>query len=275
MLLFISLIIISHMNVLESALLGLIQGLTEFLPISSSGHLILVRELLHLPLQGSLSFDVFLNTATLFAVIFCFWGDLKAIVRDLFTQGFSARSKTLIYALVLGTIPAGMVGFLYGDQIEYVCRGGKTVAIALIVGSVIMFLADKLGKNKGGITPAKGFLVGVFQALALVPGISRSGSSISGGIFAGLSREEAIKFSFLLLIPVSIGALLKIILDFGFDNLNNISYFVSPNSIVAFFVAFLSGIWSVRFLVRYLSKNSFTPFIIYRLVLAGIILVFL
>lgn len=259
------------MNMLESALLGLIQGLTEFLPISSSGHLILAREFLHLPLQGSLAFDVFLNTATLFAVIFCFWGDLKAIVRDLFTEGFSSRSKTLIYSLILGTIPAGLVGFFYGDQIENTFRSSTTVALALIIGSMIMFLADKLGKNKGGITPAKGFLIGIFQALALVPGISRSGSSISGGIFAGLSREEAIRFSFLLLIPVSLGAILKILLDPSFHT----SYFINLNSIFAFLIALLSGIWSVRFLVRYLSKNSFIPFIIYRLILAGIILVFL
>lgn len=260
------------MNILQSVILGLIQGLTEFLPISSSGHLILAREFLHLPLEGSLSFDVFLNTATLFAVIFCFWGDIRAIIRDLFTQGFSSRSKILIYALILGTIPAGLVGFFYGNQIENIFRSSHSVAWALIAGSVIMFLADKVSRGNGGITPLKGLTVGFFQALALIPGISRSGSSISGGLFTGLSREEAIRFSFLLLIPVSCGALLKIFLDIGptgFSGFFDLSHFA------AFLTAFFSGIWAVRFLIRYLSKNSFTPFIIYRLVLAVIIFVFL
>lgn len=226
-----------------------------------------------MPLHGSLAFDVFLNTATLLAVIFCFWGDIKALVKDFLTQGFSSRSKTLIYAIILGTIPAALVGFLYKDKIENAFRSGESVAMALLVGSFIMFFADRM-KAKGGISPVKGFAVGIFQALALVPGISRSGSSISGGLFVGLSREEAIRFSFLLLIPISCGALLKTILDIGSVNLL-VAEFINLPSILSFILALISGIWAVRFLVRYLSKNSFTPFIIYRIVLALIILFFI
>lgn len=266
------------MSILDSLILGLIQGLTEFLPISSSGHLILAREFLHIPLTGSLQFDIFLNTATLLAIMFCFWGDIKSLVRDFLTQGFSSRSKNLIYAIILGSIPAGLLGFLYKDSIENTFRSSGTVALALLAGSFIMFFADRVysGHPKNaGVTPLKGLVTGVFQALALIPGISRSGSTISGGLFAGLSREEAIRFSFLLLIPVSLGALLKVFLDIGVENLNDISYFVSLNSILAFLAALLSGIWAVRFLVRYLSKNSFTPFIIYRVILAVVILYFL
>lgn len=256
---------------LEAILLGLIQGLTEFLPISSSGHLILARELLNIPLEGTLAFDVFLNTATLFAVIFCFWGDIKSVVRDFSTFGPSQRSKTLLYALVLGSIPAGVVGFLYKDQIENAFRSSSSVALALILGSVLMFTGDKLSRQ-GGLSSVKGFFTGVFQALALIPGVSRSGSTISGGLITGLSREESIRFSFLLLIPVSCGALLKVMLDAGIDSLTG---FLSLNGAAAFVTAFISGIWAVRFLVRYLSKNSFTIFILYRLALAGIILFFL
>ncbi len=257
------------MSIIESIVLGLVQGLTEFLPISSSGHLILVREFLNISPEGSLAFDIFLNTATLCAVIFCFWGDLKAIIVDLLSNGFSARSKTLISALILGTLPAGLIGFFFGNQIENAFRESSVVALALIAGSVLMFLADKIAR-KGGLSPIKGLAIGFFQALALIPGISRSGSSISGGLLVGLSREEAIRFSFLLLIPVSLGALLKIFVDTPI----HASDFINLNSISAFFAALLSGIWAVRFLVRYLSKNSFTPFIIYRLVLAVIILTF-
>lgn len=267
------------MTFFESIILGLAQGLTEFLPISSSGHLILIRKLLNVPLEGSLSFDVFLNTATLFAVIYCFWGDIKAILRDFFTQSLSSRNNKLVLALIIGTIPAGFFGFFYGEAIENIFRNSSSVAWALIGGSLLMFLADMVSagrlrytsSSQGGITPWKGFLVGIFQSLALIPGISRSGVSISGGILAKLSREEAIKFSFLLLIPVSLGAILKILIDPSFQ----ISNFVTLNSCLAFLSALLSGIWAVRFLVRYLSSNKFTLFIIYRLILAIIILIFL
>lgn len=262
------------MSIFESVILGLIQGLTEFLPVSSSGHLIIAREMLGIPLEGSLYFDIFLNTATLFAVIFCFWGDLKDVAHDFWTREPSRRSQILVYAIVLGTIPAGLIGFFYGDQIENTFRSSLSVALALIVGSAIMFFADKIKKMGHGLTPAKGFLVGVFQTLALIPGISRSGSSISGGLFTGLSRKEAIRFSFLLLIPVSLGAFLKIILDADLENLG-LLYFLSLESTFGFIAAFLSGVWAIRFLLRYLSHNSFTLFIIYRLLLAVIILIFI
>ncbi len=256
------------MTIFQSIFLGLVQGLTEFLPISSSGHLIIARKFLDIPIQNSLSFDIFLNTATLLAVIYCFWGDLKALLRDFLSQGLSSRSTNLIISLIVGTIPAAFIGFLYGDVIEATFRSTTNVAYALLIGSVIMVLADFI-KPRGGISPAKGFIVGIFQALALIPGISRSGSSISGGVLVKLSREEAIKFSFLLLIPVSIGALLKIWLDGG---VSTIGFGYAP--IAGFLAALISGIWSVRFLVRYLSNNKFTAFVIYRVLLALIILFF-
>lgn len=256
------------MGYIYAVLLGLIQGLTEFLPVSSSGHLIIIREFLKVPLDKSLSFDVFLNTATLFAVIYCFWGDLVSLFRDLRSEGFSKRSLTLVHALTLGTIPAGVLGFFWANSIEETLRNGFFVAIAMILGSLIMFAADRV-KAKGGLSPLKGFGIGFFQALALIPGISRSGSTISGGVFFGLSREEAIRFSFLLLIPVSLGAMLKVLLDVGLSGLGEL---FDLSHIIAFITALISGIWSVKFLVHYLSRNSFTPFIVYRLVLAIAIL---
>lgn len=262
------------MTFFESIILGLVQGLTEFLPVSSSGHLILARQFLDLSLESSLAFDILLNTATLLAVIYCFWGYLIAIVKDFFTQGFSSRSRNVIWAIVLGTIPAGFLGFFYGESLENIFRNPSSVAWALVGGSVVMLIADRASNNKGGLTPVKGFLVGVFQALALIPGVSRSGISISGGVLSGLSREEAIRFSFLLLIPISLGALLKVLLDIGSTDLLT-SQFLNIQLFVAFITALVSGIWSVKFLIKYLSHHSFTPFIIYRLLLAGVILIFL
>ncbi len=261
------------MNIIESVLLGLIQGLTEFLPISSSGHLILIREMLGISMVGSLSFDVFLNTATLFAIIYCFWGEISFIGKDFMTQGLSAKSKKLLLAIIVGTIPAGILGFLYGDYIENAFRSSYSVAWDLIIGSIIMIVADIVSKNRGGIDMKKAFTVGIFQSLALMPGMSRSGVSISGGLISGLSKEEAIRFSFLLLIPISIVALLKTVVDLG--DIGSLSAFIDLPHILAFLTAFISGVWAVKFLIRYLSKNSFTPFIVYRVILAIVIFTFL
>lgn len=259
------------MNTLESILLGLIQGLTEFLPVSSSGHLIIIRDLLGLSLEGSLQFDVLLHLATLLVIIIYFAGDIKRLITDISTEGPSSRSGRMIVAIILGSIPAVFLGFFYGDSIESAFRNSQNVALALIAGSILFFVADRLGRNNGGIGGIKGFFIGVFQSLALIPGFSRSGSTISGGLLLGLSREEAIKFAFLLGIPVMFGAGVKTLMDIGTSSFGD---FINMPTILGFFAAFFSGLWAVRFLVKYLSKNSFTPFIIYRLLLAGIILLF-
>lgn len=262
------------MNIWQSIVLGLVQGVTEFLPISSSGHLILVREWLSVSIAEPLAFDILLNTASLISVIYCFWGDIKGILHDLRTEGFSRRSKTLLLSLILGTIPVVIFGLAYGSEVEEVLRGSLMVAVALLVGSFIMFLADYLGPKlkEAGLSASKGFWVGCFQALALIPGISRSGSTISGGLLVGLSREEAIRFSFLLFIPASVGALAKVIFDTESLGAN---FALDLNYLIAFVVALFSGIWAIRFLLRYLKTHSFKIFIIYRLILAGVILIFL
>ncbi len=260
------------MSIIESVILGLVQGLTEFLPVSSSGHLLIVRELLGMSLTSSLQFDVLLHLATLLAIIIYFGGDIKRIITDAFTQGLSMRSSKLLWAIIVGSIPAGVAGFVYGDKIEQVFRSSESVALALIAGSILFFLADRISRNKGGVGIVKGFFIGIFQSFALIPGISRSGSTISGGLIFGLSREESIKFAFLLGIPVILGAGVKTLMDIGISNFGD---YINTPVILGFFVAFFSGLWAIRFLVKFLSKNSFTPFIVYRLVLAGAILLFL
>ncbi len=263
------------MQIIQSAILGLTQGLTEFLPISSSGHLIVIRSLFHYSLDNTLAFDVFLNTATLLAVIYCFWGEINRLLEDFFTEGFSSRSINLIYALIIGTIPAALIGFLYGNKIENAFRSPIIVALALIFGSLLMAIGDFANKkfqNHGGVNPLKGFVIGLFQTLALIPGVSRSGATISGGLISKLSREEAIRFSFLLYIPISIGALLKIVLDLGKSGLSN---FINFPHIVGFLMALFSGIFAIRFMIRFLSRHSFNVFIAYRVILAILILLFL
>ena len=265
------------MNILQSIILGLVQGITEFLPISSSAHLIIARGFLNIPLDNTLAFDVFLNTATLLAVIYCFWGEIKRLFLDFLSSGFSSRSINLIYSLIIGTIPAALIGYKYGDSIENAFRTPQAVAWALIAGSIIMFAADRANKfygGKGGLNLFKSFVIGCFQTLALVPGISRSGASISGGLFSKLSREEAIRFSFLLYIPISFGALLKTILDVQKTHVA-FSSFLDISHILAFLAALATGSWAVKFMVRYLAKNSFTVFIVYRILLAACVFLFL
>ncbi|MEK9185606.1 MAG: undecaprenyl-diphosphatase UppP [Patescibacteria group bacterium] len=261
------------MSFLHAITLGLIQGITEFLPISSSGHLILAREFFGLPIAGSLSFDVFMHLATLLAIVIALWGDIKRLVKDFFTEGPSSRSKKVIWALIIGTLPAAIMGYFFGDMLEEIFRNPHYIAYALVAGSIIFFIADKIPKDisdGGGVTKLKGLFVGIFQTFALIPGVSRSGITISGGLLFGLSREEAIRFAFLLGIPTILGAGLKVLMDSS-----NILNFSDPTIWAGFVVAFLSGLLAIRFLIKFLSRHSFNLFIAYRLILAAVILFFL
>lgn len=259
------------MTLLNSIILGLVQGITEFLPISSSGHLIIIREFLHLPLEGSLSFDVFVHMATLLAIIIAFSGDITRLVKDFFSQGPSSRSRRLVWAIVWGTLPAAVMGYFFQGMIEEVFRNPVFVAYALIAGSIVFFIADRIPKaseEEGrGVNPLRGLFVGIFQTFALIPGVSRSGITISGGLFFGLSREEAIRFAFLLGIPIILGAGLKTLLSIG----GSFS-FSDPILWAGFLAAFISGLVAVKFLIKFLSRHSFNIFIVYRLALAGLIL---
>lgn len=259
------------MEILHAIILGLIQGLTEFIPVSSSGHLILVREVLHLPETGGLAFDAVLQLATALAVLIYFVKEIPQILRN----------KRLLLALVIGTIPAVIAGLTLESFMETTFRSAHLVAWMLLMGAGLMWWADRsqtLPLDKGempkaeGIGPMKGLVIGLFQCLALVPGVSRSGATISGGLFAGLSREEATKFSFLLSIPIIMGSGAKELLSLGTSGaLNSLGL----SLFIASIVALISGYWSVRFLLNYLKTHSLKPFIWYRIAMALIILTFL
>lgn len=259
----------------EAIVLGVIQGLTEFLPVSSSGHLIVIRELLGLNLADSLSFDAVLQLATTLAVILYFWKDLVALVRVR-----DAKNKVLLLALVLGTIPVVVFGLIFESGIDLVFRNAHTVALALLAGSVLFFIAEKystssknverglLGQSKE-LSVSRGFLVGCFQVLALIPGMSRSGSTISGGLLTGMKREEAVRFSFLLSVPILLGSGLKKLLDLGSSDS------IDASLVVGSLVAFVVGLASIHFLIKYLRKHTLNAFIVYRVLLAVVILLFL
>lgn len=264
------------MTILGSIILGAVQGLTEFIPISSSGHLIIARDIFGWNSSGDLSFDAVLQLATALALVVYFYKDilrlLKSFINLISKKSVDLADKTMIYAVILGTIPAVIFGLLLEKYMETTFRSAGLVAVVLIVGSIVMYTAEKLSKKDKVLSAKNGFLIGLFQCLALVPGFSRSGATISGGLFLGLNREDAARFSFLLSIPIILGSGSKKLLGLlhsGALSTDGLSLFVG--SITAFIV----GILAIDFLMKFLKKNSLKAFIIYRLVLASIVLIVL
>ncbi len=268
-------------TVVQALIMGIVQGLTEFLPISSSGHHIIVPFLFGWDdaFINSLAFSVMLHLGTLVALLVYFRADWLRLV----PAGFAAirdRSfrgdpdRILAWLLVAATIPAAIAGFLFSDIIEGQIRQVGLVAVMLVVGAAIMWTADHLGsraKDVGDVTFPVAVGIGAAQALALVPGISRSGISISAGRFAGLDRPAAARFAFLMATPITAGAIVfearKLI-----TGESGVAVEIVP-LIVGLVASLVSGFLAIHFMLRYLRTRSLDIFVWYRLVLAAIVLV--
>lgn len=265
------------MTHLVAIILGFVQGLTEFVPISSSGHLIIMREILGVSGTDELAFDAILQLATALSLLVYFHKDMLGLFKTgldiALGRTIDLKSRTLLYAVIVGTIPAVILGLALESMMETIFRNVALVAGTLVLGSVIFWLADKVyEKNKsknGELTLWKGIVIGFFQCLALVPGMSRSGSTISGGLFLGLNKDEAVKFSFLLSFPILFGAGLKKLIDVRGDLLSG-DFGVSL--LLGSITAFITGLLAIRFLIKYLKNHNFNIFIWYRVALAVIIL---
>ena len=263
-------------DLFNAILLGFVQGVTEFLPISSSAHMILVRDVLSFHSAHELAFDAVLQLATAFAVIGYFWADLyrllQTFIRLVTGKLVDEKEKTLLYALMLGTIPAVVGGLLLEHLMETSFRNPLYVAFALIVGSALFAYAEymfTLGK-RFPLSVKSGMMVGFFQVLALVPGVSRSGATISGGLLLGLTRIEATRFAFLLSIPILLGSGLKKFVE--------ILHAPGDVSFIALgagaFVSFTVGLLAIHFLLIFVRNHTLWPFIWYRLALAAVVLAF-
>lgn len=263
------------LSVFDSIILGITQGITEFLPISSSGHLIIVRDVLGITQSGGLAFDAILQLATACAVLLYFRKDIIDLVLNAFKKERDIQKLKLTAALIVGTIPAIVLGLFLQDYMETVFRSTALVAITLILGSIVMYIGDlflkKRTKPAENLTIMKGFGIGLYQCLALVPGMSRSGMSISGGYFLGLSKEMAVRFSFLLSIPIIVGSGLVKLVDIIKDPSIISGGFTTLS--FGFISAFVFGWLSIDFLLKFLKTNSFKVFVIYRVVLALLLLV--
>lgn len=256
------------MTVFSGFLLGLVEGLTEFIPVSSTGHLILVRDLLGLQIQSGLAIDAVLNMAAVAAVLVYFFRDIVRIVSG--SVAGEKKQRILLGALILGTVPAVLVGLFFQSVIETTFRSSLYVALGLVAGSIIFVIAEKFGKQLATLSIPKGIVIGCFQALALVPGMSRSGMSISGGLLMGLTREEATRFAFLLSAPIIFGAGGKEL--FSLYSAGALSADPVP-MLVAVVTAFLAGLFSIHFMLKFLRTHTLMTFVWYRLALAGVIVV--
>ncbi len=254
------------MTYLQAAVLGLLQGLGEFLPISSSAHLAVVPFLFHWNYQG-LEYDVMLHLGTLLSIVCFFWKDWIQIIKEGFSRPKTPEGHYLWYIL-LATIPGALAGYLLEEKAETVFRQPELIAFSLIFFSGLIFLADRLAKNQKGLdslTLGEAMLIGLAQSLAILPGASRSGMTIMAALFLGFRRQDSARFSFLLSTPVIVGAALLELPKISWSQING-------PFMLGFFTSALVGFLSIKFLLSFLKTKTLFPFVIYRLALAGLIL---
>jgi len=256
----------------QSIILGLAQGLGEFLPISSSGHLVIIPWLFNFSDPG-LAFDVALHAGTLIAVLTYFWQDIIEIIRIAFFKKTKVTSQEIIYKkntlwlLAIATVPGVLAGYFLENQAETAFRNPMLVAIALAIAGWFLYLADKYmqhRKNLKEIGWKESLAIGLSQAVAIIPGISRSGATITTGLFAGLDRKSAARFSFLLSAPIIFGAtVLKLP--------HLIKEGLSLPIIIGVAVSTVSGYLAIKYLIKFVERTSYKIFFWYRLFLAIVI----
>jgi undecaprenyl-diphosphatase len=255
------------MSVWQALLLGAVQGLTEFLPVSSSGHLVLLQRVLGLE-TNVLTFDIIVHLATLAAVMAVFWKDILAILRKPFGR--------LTWLLVLGTLPAVAFGLGLKDTIEVLFRSGKSLGVEFLLTGIVLWFADSLktrDKGERETTAGDALLIGSAQALAILPAVSRSGFTVAGALWRGLDRKFAAKFSFLLAIPAILGAAVldapnavRMVRETGTLGVPTVPL------IAGFTAAAVFGWLAVRWMIRIITTGRLRPFAIYVSVLGLVII---
>jgi undecaprenyl-diphosphatase len=266
---------------LNAIILGIVQGLTEFLPISSSAHIRIVGELLGMGKDPGAAFTAIIQIGTEAAVVVYFWHDIVRIVSTWFKSLFNRIPRShpdakLGWFIIFGSIPIVILGVLFQTQIETVLRSLWVISVTMIVFGILLGIADYVGAKKRrlkDLTIPHATIFGFAQALALIPGVSRSGGTITAGLFMGYERRAAARYSFLLAIPAVFGSgffqLYKAIKSPGSE------VFTGAETAVAGGVAFVVGLAVIMFFMSYISKRSFLPFVIYRLALGVVIAVLL
>ncbi len=269
----------NFLEIIKVVILGVVEGITEWLPISSTGHMILVDEYLNLNVTNSFKemFFVVIQLGAIFAVVILYFNRLFPFS---FKNKFSIKKETLTmwYKIIVACIPAGVIGILFDDKINALFYNYQTVAITLIVFGIFFILIENY--NKGNIPKIKSIseityktalIIGLFQLIAAVfPGTSRSGATILGALLIGVSRTVAAEFTFFLAVPVMLGASLLKLLKFGF----NFTGSEISTLIIGMFVAFIVSILAIKFLMQYIKKHDFKVFGWYRIILGIVVLLY-
>lgn len=275
------------MTIIEAIVLGIIQGLTEFIPISSTGHLTLAGKFLNLISEDNpqswTSFIAIIQLGTLISVLLYFWRDLYNILSGFIKENLIERktythqslNSKLGWLIIIGTIPIVIIGIGFKDVIEgNLTKNLYVISSSLIVLAIILFIAEKVAsfrKDIDNVTIIDSIVVGLAQALALIPGSSRSGTTITASLFLGMKRDVAARFSFLLSVPaIFASGLLQL-----YEGLKTISPDMFINVIIATIVSTISGYWAIDFLIKFLKTNSTKLFIVYRIALGLLIIVLL
>jgi undecaprenyl-diphosphatase len=266
------------MGLFRAVVLGIVQGVTEFLPISSSAHLRIVPELLGWPDAGA-AYTAMIQLGTVAAVIVYFWRDLVRLARA-FVEGLrrgqplGTPDARLAWFVIVGTLPVAILGLLFKHDIETSLRSLYVIAVAMIGLALVLLLAERIAAHRrtlSEMTWRDGIIIGLCQAVALVPGSSRSGTTLTGGLALGFRREDAARYSFLLSVPATTAA--------GLFEMRHLVRSGEPFSgvdvVVGTVVAFLSGILAIAWLLRFLRTRSTLVFIVYRLLLGGVLLLLL
>lgn len=265
-------------ELLKALILGFVEGMTEFAPVSSTGHLIIVDDMWlkitdFLGDRSAFTFKIVIQLGSILAVVIVFWKRLFSLVGLYKIDGVKMNNRFNLAHVIVGMLPAVIVGFIFKDFIDLELSGIKTVIYALVAGAILMIAADKFGpknprvKTLDQITYKQAFTVGLVQCLSLWPGFSRSGATISGGVLFGMNHKTAADFTFIMAVPIMIGAsLVSVLKNWEHLSMDDLSFYI-----VGFISAFVFALISIRFFLRLISKVKLVPFAIYRLVLAAIL----
>jgi len=255
-------------SIIEALILGIVQGLTEFIPVSSSGHLLLIGEIFSFD-HTSFGFELALNLGTLLALLVYFHNDLIELARNLYKN----KDYKLVILLLVSTIPALVVGGLFSSHIEGYFRNPFISVSALIVVGITMIFVDRLkGSRKiNSITYGDAFFIGLAQVVAFIPGVSRSGITIVAARFLKITNEQAARYSFLMAIPIVSAALAKLFIS---SEGASVSGSLAP-LLVGIFAAFISGLFAIKFMIKFLQNNGLKLFGVYRIIFAIVVLLLL
>ena len=267
-------------DLMKALILGFVEGMTEFAPVSSTGHMIIVDDMWlktedFLGKYSANTFKIVVQLGSILAVVVVFWKRLFSLVGLYKIEGVESNKRFNLAHVIVGMLPAVILGFALKDLIDDHLFGVKTVIFALVAGAILMIIADKFGPKKpwvntlDQITYKQAFTVGLVQCLSLWPGFSRSGATISGGVLFGMNHKTAADFTFIMAVPIMAGASLVSVLKNWQDlTMDHLSFYI-----IGFISAFVFALISIRFFLKLISRVKLMPFAIYRLILAAVLAV--